>query len=211
MYQSADGMHYIRKEMVESLNRKGIISSNVLEAMYQVPRHLFVSEALRYSAYNDSSLPIGFGQTISKPSVIGLMVQSLSLTGIERVLEVGTGSGYQTAVLSRLAGSVITLERIRELSMRARTVLSGMDCRNVSFLHSDDFNEAEGTFDAVIVAAGADLFPHDILAKVHEGGRVIIPVGNGSGHRIMKYIRRNDGSFAEEHIGQATFVPLVMS
>src|SRR4030043_402258 len=107
-------MHYIRQGMINGIGKKRNCSGSVLEVMAGVPRHLFVSEALRYRAYDDISLPIGFGQTISRPSVIARMVQSLSLTGTERVLEIGTGSGYQSAVLAGLAGTVVTIERIGE-------------------------------------------------------------------------------------------------
>jgi protein-L-isoaspartate(D-aspartate) O-methyltransferase len=202
-------MEYIRKEMVEALHRKGVVSGSVLNAVYRVPRHLFVSEALRYSAYRDTSLPIGFGQTISKPSVIAMMVQALHLTGEERVLEIGTGSGYQTAILSQLAGSVVTMERIRELAVRAHGALSSFSLDNVTVLHGDDFRATEGTFDAIIVAAGAEIFPVDLCDKMNAGGRLVIPVGDSSGHRIMKYVRKNDGSLIEENIGHATFVPYI--
>ena len=211
MFRKSDGMEYIRQEMVHDLSRKGIVSSNVLNAVFRVPRHLFVSEALRYSAYRDTSLPIGFGQTISKPSVIAMMVQALSLTGEERVLEIGTGSGYQTAILAQLSASVVSMERIKELSVRAKSVLISFNVGNVTFLNSDDFNETEGEFDAIVVSAGAEIFPVDLCDKVRPGGRLVIPVGNSSGHQIMKYIKKSDGTFIEENIGRATFVPLIMA
>jgi len=169
-----------------------------------------VSEALRFHAYDDRSLPIGHGQTISKPSVIASMVQSLGLTGDERVLEIGTGSGYQSAILSRLAGSVVTMERIDELCTRARALLFGLGYRNIQFLHSGDFNDAPGAFDAVIVAAGADILPVSLFGKIVPGGRLIIPVGSRSGHRIKKFIMKRDGSVVEEDLGAATFVPYVV-
>lgn len=205
-----DSMAYIREEMLRGLSSRGIASSTVLGAMMRVPRHLFVSEALRYSAYHDTSLPIGYNQTISKPSVIAGMVQGLALTGRERVLEIGTGSGYQTAILAQLAAEVVSMERIRDLSIRARSAVLPFGFTNVSFLVGDDFNDAEGLFDAIIVAAGAGILPARLLAKVTPGGVCIIPVGDGGQHRIMKYIKRPDGSCIEEHIGEATFVPLIM-
>ncbi len=174
-------MQYIKQGLIAELRKKGISSGSVLEAMASVPRHLFVSEALRFHAYDDISLPIGNGQTISKPSVIARMVQALGLTGDERVLEIGTGSGYQSAIISRLAGSLVTMERIEELFNRARGVLFGLGYRNITFLRSGDFNEAEGMFDAVIVAAGADILPVSLFGKIAPGGRLVIPSGTGAG------------------------------
>ena len=205
-----DTMTYIREDMVRNLAARGVASSTVLEAVMRTPRHLFVSEALRYRAYHDTSLPIGFGQTISKPSVIARMVQGLALTGRERVLEIGTGSGYQTAILAQLCASVVTLERIRELSMRARSAVVSFGFTNINFLATDNFNDAAGLFDAVVVAAGADILPARLLEKVNPGGILIIPVGAEGDHQIMKYIKRHDGSCIEERIGEATFVPLII-
>lgn len=203
-------MHFVRESMIGALKKKGISSGSVLQAMACVPRHLFVSEALRFHAYNDISLPIGHGQTISKPSVIAKMVQSLGLTGDERVLEIGTGSGYQSAILSSLAGLVVTMERIEELANRARGLLFGLGYRNIQFIHSGDFNEVQGAFDAVIVAAGADILPVSLFDKITTGGRLIIPVGNRRGHRIKKFIVKQNGVVVEEDIGEATFVPYVI-
>ncbi len=208
MFPENDGMEYIREGMVKALSRKGI-SGRVLQVIYTVPRHLFVSEALRYRAYEDSSLPIGFGQTISKPSVIAGMVQALSLTGEERVLEVGTGSGYQTAVLSLMAQQVVSMERIPWLAERASALLRKYGFSNAEVVNTDDFNTTEGTFDAIVVAAGAEIFPVDICDKLNSGGRLVIPVGNSSGHNIMKYTKKADGTLMEEIIGTATFVPYI--
>lgn len=203
-------MQFVQESLISALKKKGISSSSVLQAMAGVPRHLFVSEALRFHAYNDISLPIGHGQTISKPSVIAKMVQSLDLTGDERVLEIGTGSGYQSAILSRLAGSLVTMERIEELANRARGLLFGLGYRNIQFLHSGDFNEVKGVFDAVIVAAGADILPVSLFGKIVPGGRLIIPVGSRRGHRIKKFIVKQTGVVVEEDIGEATFVPYII-
>jgi protein-L-isoaspartate(D-aspartate) O-methyltransferase len=203
-------MRLIRHNMVNALFEKGIPSGPVLEVMSLIPRHLFVSEALRYRAYDDISLPIGFGQTISKPSVIARMVQALALTGSERVLEIGSGSGYQTAVLSSVAGSVVSIERIAELCQRARDMVRTMGLANVNVVHTDDFNAVDGLFDAIIVAAGADILPVELFAKLHPGGRLVIPVSGGSGHRIKRFLKRLDGVIMEEEIGEAVFVPLIM-
>ena len=205
-----DGMQLIRHNMIDELMKKGLNSRTVLEAMASVPRHVFVSDAFKYRAYDDISLPIGFGQTVSKPSVIGRMVQSLGLSGTERVMEIGTGSGYQSAVLAGLAREVVTLERINELYVRAGAVLWEMNYRNVYCVNTGDFNDVDDCFDAIVVAAGADVMPVDILNKLKPGGRVVIPVCQGDNHCIKRYLLREDGSVLEEEIGEAVFVPLIM-
>ncbi len=204
------GMDAPRRAMAAGLSRGGIYSGAVIGVMARVPRHLFVSEALRYRAYDDISLPIGFGQTLSRPRVIALMVQGLNLTGDERVMEIGTGSGYQSAVLAELAGSVITFERIESLYRRARDVLFSLDYANVRPVFGDDFREAEGPFDAIVVAAGAKTVPGGLIDRLSPGGRLVIPLQDGHGHRIMRFIRKGN-SVIEEGLGTATFVPYVGS
>lgn len=209
MYHNSDMMYRSRLAMVEKLQRKGISSGSVLEAMLKVPRHLFVSDALCYRAYDDTSLPIGFGQTISTPSVVASMVQSLKLTGDERVLEIGSGSGYQAAVLAELAVDVTAMERIPELAERSRKVLGDLGY-GVHVLTADDFNELEPVFDRIIVAAGVSVMPYDLLEKLEPGGVLVIPVNeNGRGHRIKRFVRKKDNDFFEEVIGMATFVPYI--
>ncbi|MCU0849400.1 MAG: protein-L-isoaspartate(D-aspartate) O-methyltransferase [Spirochaetes bacterium] len=197
--------------MIETLKAKGVYSGAVIAAMSRVERHLFVSEALRYRAYDDISLPIGFGQTISRPSVIARMLQSLGLTGSEMVLEVGTGSGYQTAVLSRLASGVVTMERVRELSERAGAVLSSMNCRNAMLYNTGNFSEIQGSFDGIVVSAGADMMPEELFDKLNPGGRMIIPVSDKKTHRIKLCLKRGVNEILIEDIGEASFVPLVTS
>ena len=203
-----DGMKTTRLKMVKALSNKGIYASNILEAMYNIPRHYFVSEALRYSSYSDTSLPIGFGQTISKPSIVAMMVQSLNLTKTDRVLEIGTGSGYQTAILSGLSQSVVTLERIHLLSDRACSVISQLNLKNIKFIKSDDFNSAEGLFDAIIVAAGAEILPVDLFKKLTPTGKLVIPIFSDSTHKIIRYSKNGD-KMIEEFIAEAVFVPLI--
>lgn len=202
-------MEYTRESFAASLWGSGVSSPRVLEMMRRVPRHRFVSEALRYNAYKDISLPIGYGQTVSRPSVIARMVEALELRGHERVLEIGTGSGYQSAILAGLCGYLVTVERIGELRRRAEVLLNSMNYRNIGFIHSDDFNSARGSFDSIIVAAGTDLFPADIVYKLNEGGRLVIPVSNGSGHTIRKIVRMSNRDIITEDIGEATFVPYI--
>ena len=203
-----DGMITVRRKMLDAISDKGVHDCSVLEAMYNIPRHYFVSEALRYNSYEDTSLPIGFGQTISKPSIIGIKVQSLNLAKTDRVLEIGTGSGYQTAILSYLTKSVTTLERIHLLSDRARFVISQLNLSNIRFIKSDDFNKADGLFDAIIVAAGADILPVDLLKKLTPTGRLVIPISSDSTHKIIRYTKNGD-KLIEEFITEAVFVPLI--
>jgi len=200
-----------RARMVQSLREiSGIYAGAVLRAMSSVPRHRFVSEALRYHAYRDTSLPIGFNQTISKPSTVARMLQALELTGGERVLEIGTGSGYQTALLSRLAGTVVSSEGIDELHKRAREVLLfDLGLANVVLHHTFDFDSLSGEYDAIIVCAGAAVFPGSLLSRLTPNGRLIIPVGGSGGQVLTRYCRTRDDMIIEDSIGRASFVPLV--
>lgn len=207
--RSSSDMGRMKSFFLNDLTQKGIYSSSVLEAMLNVPREFFVSEALRYRAYDDISLPIGFGQTISKPSVIAKMVQCLALCGDERVLEIGTGSGYQSAVISELARNVTTIERIRELSNRARNTLLKLNYNNITLLCGENFEGTDGLYDRIIVAAGAEILPSELFSKLVDGGMLVIPIGDGSGHRIKKFIKKDVDNIIEEEIGTATFVPLI--
>ncbi len=210
MYHSDDRMINARRNMVVKLEQRGISSGSVLDAMMRVPRHYFVSDALCYRAYDDTSLPIGFGQTISTPSVVASMVQSLRLTGDESVLDIGSGSGYQSAVLAELSGSVTAMERIPELAERSRAVLQKLGYR-IRVLNAENFNEVEGSFDRIIVAAGVKIFPSELLEKLNEGGILVIPVDeNGMNHKIKRIVKKRDDDFFEEIIGRATFVPYIM-
>ena len=210
MYRNSDSriIKHIRHEKLTGI-LQGNVSCDVFDVMLGIPRHFFVSEALRYKAYDDTSLPIGFGQTISKPSIIARMVDAMDLRGNERVLEIGTGSGYQSAVLAECCRSLVTLERIKELSLRARNVLFSLKYINIKCLHTADFNDAEGVFDAVIIAAGVNILPVDLLRKMVVGGILIIPIGDSSGHVIKKIVKVGDDDFIADNIGEATFVPYI--
>jgi protein-L-isoaspartate(D-aspartate) O-methyltransferase len=205
-----DNYALARERMIHVLRtRYGIQSRNVLQAMSSVHRHLFISEALRYRAYENVSLPIGCNQTISKPSTIALMVQALGLTGHERVLEIGTGSGYQSAIIAQLADRLVTSERISELFQRARdTLLITLKYRNVLLWNNGNFRTIEGPFDAIIVAAGADILPTELFDKLKADGRLIIPLGNGGRQVIKRYIKKAGNKIDEEDLGEARFVPL---
>jgi len=211
LYHNSDRMFNARRNMVIKLEQKGISSGSVLDAMMRVPRDRFISEALCYRAYDDTSLPIGFGQTISTPSIVASMVQSLRLTGDEKVLEIGSGSGYQAAVLAELAGEVMAMERIPELAERSKMVLSSLGYK-VKVINGDNFNDIDSAFDRIIVSAGVRIFPADLLAKLNEGGILVIPVDeSGKNHQIKRFVKKGETGYFEEIIGRATFVPYIMN
>lgn len=196
--------------MVEDLSARGIRDPRVLFAMGAVPRHAFVDEALRDRAYDDHPLPIGHGQTISQPFTVALMTEALELEGSERVLELGTGSGYQTAVLARLCGNVYTVERISALAARARRVLDEIGLYNVALRVGDGTIgwNAEAPYDAIIVTAGTPVLPRPLLAQLRTGGRMVVPLGDEDSQTLVRY--RVDGSgIEEEEIGDCRFVKLL--
>lgn len=201
-----------RRLMVErQVKGRGVSDPLVLAAMLQVPRHLFVEEALQGQAYGDFPLPIGAKQTISQPYMVGLMTEALRLHGGEKVLEVGTGSGYQAAVLARIAGRVYTLERIPELARRARRVLDGQGASNVNLRVTDGtFGwEEEAPFDAILVTAGAPAIPELYRRQLAVGGRLVIPVGSRGSQTLVRLTRRGEDQFEEERLTECRFVPLV--
>jgi protein-L-isoaspartate(D-aspartate) O-methyltransferase len=205
-----DDMIRAREAMVRRLMDQGIASRRVLEAMLTVPRHFFISEAFRFHAYEDTSLPIGCGQTISKPSVIALMLNSLEIRGGERILEIGTGSGYQSALAAAMGAEVVTMERIPELHHRAREVLAHLGYGMVQTLCTDSFHQAPGAFDGICAAAGMPELPDGIFEKLTDRGILVAPVGAHGTHRITCY-RRYGETIEEEPIGRATFVPYIVS
>jgi len=202
--------HVRRQKMVDYLVEQGIQDPSVLRAFLEVPRHLFVEEALREKAYGVHALPIGFRQTISQPSVAALMTEMLQIKPEDRVLEVGTGSGYQAAILSRLAGEVITLERIPQLARRARQALHALGMANVQVKVCDgSLGLGEGElFDAILVTAAAPEVPGPLLTHLAEGGRMVIPVGAGGRQTLYRIIRER-GHLRREEKGNCAFVKLV--
>jgi protein-L-isoaspartate(D-aspartate) O-methyltransferase len=200
-----------RREMVERyVEARGVDDPRVLSAMREVPRHRFVPEPLRAKAYGDHSLPIGHGQTISQPSVVGLMTQRLAVQQGQKVLEIGTGSGYQAAVLSRLARTVYSLERIDELARSAAQTLSVLGYQNVSVKAFDGTYgyPAAAPFDRIIVTAGTAEIPETLLAQLAVGGRLVAPVGPAERQRI-RVVRRRKTDFAREDGEEVVFVPLI--
>jgi protein-L-isoaspartate(D-aspartate) O-methyltransferase len=200
-----------RLAMVEGqLRRRGISDARVLEAMGKVPRHLFVPEDNQASAYEDRPLPIGEGQTISQPYMVAIMTQSLELKGGEKVLEIGTGSGYQAAILAGLARTVYTVERISALIQGARKVLHDLGYQNVFFRTGDGSKgwPEEAPFDGIIVTAGAPDIPQTLKSQLTEGGRLVIPTGPRYTQTLYK-LTREGKKFVEENVTGCVFVPLV--
>jgi protein-L-isoaspartate(D-aspartate) O-methyltransferase len=201
-----------RKRMVDSqLVARGIRDRRVIEAMLSVPRHLFVEEAMAAQAYSDSPLPIGEKQTISQPYMVALMTELLALTGTEKVLEIGTGSGYQAAILAKLADRVYTVERIRPLALRARKVLDSLGLLNINLRISDGTTgwEEEAPFDAIMVTAGAPDVPPSYVDQLKPGGRLVIPVGGEAIQTLVRITRNRDGSITREECGGCRFVKLI--
>jgi protein-L-isoaspartate(D-aspartate) O-methyltransferase len=200
-----------RREMVERfVAPRGVDDPRVLAAMSEVPRDRFVPEPLRSKAYGDHSLPIGHGQTISQPYVVGLMTQRLALSPEHKVLEIGTGSGYQAAVLSRLARTVYSLERIADLARSASAVLRALGYQNVSVKTFDGTYgyPAAAPYDRILVTAGVSDVPEPLLAQLAVGGKLIVPIGPPEKQRI-RVIRRRRDHFAQEDGEDVVFVPLV--
>jgi protein-L-isoaspartate(D-aspartate) O-methyltransferase len=209
--EGARGYPRERDRMVEEqLVRRGIGDRRVLEAMRRVPRHLFVAEALRERAYGDHPLPIGEQQTISQPYIVALMTSLLELTGAEKVLEVGTGSGYQTAILAELARRVCSIERLPGLATRARAVLEGLGYTNVWVRMGNGALgwPDESPFERILVAAGGPGVPPPLFDQLAEGGRMVLPIGDATG-QTLTVVERIDGQMRTTPRGDCMFVPLV--
>jgi len=197
------------KMVKEQLVSRGISNQKVLAAIKKVPRHLFVPDKWQAMAYADRPLPIEMQQTISQPYIVALMTESLKLASTDKVLEIGTGSGYQTAVLAEICNSVYTVELLPELMESAIELLKRLGYRNIVGKIDDGtlgWPEHQ-PYDAIIVTAGAPHLPQPLLAQLAEGGRLVIPVGNSLSQSLKKIVRRPDG-FWEEQLLQCQFVPL---
>ncbi|GBE15541.1 protein-L-isoaspartate O-methyltransferase [bacterium BMS3Abin14] len=212
MNRKAGRLDWARKKMVDSqLVPRGIKDPRVLEAMRKVPRHLFVQETQRGSAYEDYPLPIGDGQTISQPFMVALMTEALNLTGEESVLEVGTGSGYQTAVLAELSCKVYSVERIPSLAGQARKTLDSLGYKNILVRLSDgSLGWPEyAPFDRIMVTAGAPSIPEPLVEQLAEGGILVVPVGSSLSQELVQVTRKQDGSVSQRKMGGCVFVRLV--
>jgi len=199
-----------RLRLIETLRERGIRDLAVLRAFEQTPRHQFVPTGLRHRAYEDSALPIGNGQTISQPSIHARYLELLALNGRERVLEVGTGSGYQTVLLGHLVEQVFTIERIPALYQLAREAIQRSGVANVSMLLGDGTLgwREYAPYDAILVSAGAPSVPEPLLAQIAEGGRMLVPVGTKDEQRLVIY-RRTNGQLEHREVAPVRFVPLV--
>jgi protein-L-isoaspartate(D-aspartate) O-methyltransferase len=197
--------------MVAGLVKRGISDPRVIEAMLGIPRHIFVEEAMAAQAYSDSSLPIGEKQTISQPYIVARMTQMLELTGREKVLELGTGSGYQAAVLATLANRIYTVERIRPLALKARKALDSLGLLNVNLRIGDgtDGWEEEAPFDAILVTAGAPQVPECLVSQLAPGGRLVIPVGDRLDQTLVLVTKGADGKVTRAQSEDCRFVRLI--
>lgn len=200
-----------RERLIQRLREQGIRDPRVLDRVRNVPRHLFVDEALASRAYEDTALPIGFGQTISQPYVVARMTEAVTVGGTpEKVLEVGTGCGYQTAVLASLVGRLYSIERIAPLLDKARQRARDLGIRNVRFKHADGAEgwKSQAPFDAILVAAAPHAVPMKLLEQLKEGGRLVAPIGPEGSQELLRLTRRGD-QYMRERLGFVSFVPLV--
>jgi protein-L-isoaspartate(D-aspartate) O-methyltransferase len=201
---------WARERMVqEQIIARGISDVRVIAALRKVPRHLFVDPGIVNRAYHDSALPIGEKQTLSQPYMAARMTEALGLVGTEKVLEVGTGSGYQTALLAELCFNVFSVEKIRPLSRKARTLLDSLEYQNIA-LHVGDGTigwSEHAPYDAIIVTAGAPAAPKPLLDQLAEGGRLVIPVGDEQAQTLLR-VTRTGAAFKDEPLGECKFVKL---
>lgn len=199
-----------RKRMVqEQLVGRGINDARVLQAMAEVPRHLFVERDLWDQAYEDRPLPIGASQTISQPYIVALMLEALSLTGVERVLEIGTGSGYAAAVLSQLCAAVYSIETVKDLGVKARSLLDGLGYKNVSILAGDGTLgwEERSPYDAILISAAAPCIPRPLLQQLKTPGYLVLPMGEKELQTLVR-IRKDNTGIREDYFGECHFVKL---
>jgi protein-L-isoaspartate(D-aspartate) O-methyltransferase len=210
-YANLDEFAAARRAMVEKqISKRGVASQRVLDAMLSVPRHEFVPDQFRADAYADKPLPIGEGQTISQPFMVGAMTEALELTGSERVLEIGTGSGYQSAVLSLLAREVISIESHTSLALAAQERLGRLGYANVHIHNGDGslgFPDA-APYDAILITAAAPEIPPLLVSQLSEGGRLVIPVGSQDNQELLQ-ARKNGGTLNSRVLFDCRFVPLL--
>lgn len=195
--------------LIQWLHQQGIVDLKVLDAIGRLPRHLFVSEALAHQAYDNNALPIGFGQTISQPYIVAKMTELLDLKYNNKVLEVGTGSGFQTAVLALMVEHVYSVERIKQLQMRAKRRFKQFELYNISTKHGDGWQgwASKGPFDAIIVTAAAASMPKILCEQLSDGGSLVIPVGESE--QVLYKVTRYGDEFDMAAIEAVRFVPLV--
>ncbi|MDG1462100.1 MAG: protein-L-isoaspartate(D-aspartate) O-methyltransferase [Gammaproteobacteria bacterium] len=206
-----------RERLIKRLMENGITNTGVLDVVRNVPRHMFVQEALASRAYEDDALPIGFGQTISQPLIVALMTQALleepdgSLRKMKKVLEIGTGCGYQTAVLSPLVGTVYSIERVAPLLQETRKRLSALQVANIRLRRDDGHRgwPGQAPFDGIIVTAAPPEIPQKLLDQLAPDGRLVMPVGQQDEAQTLMRITATESGFEEEMLGKVAFVPMV--
>ena len=206
-----DGYVAARRRLAHRLLEGGVRDPRVLAAITAVPRHLMVPEAWRTESYKEAALPIGDGQTISAPAVVAAMTEALELTGTERVLEVGTGSGYQAALLSHLAASVVSIERVGRLAARARSALDALGVANVVVYLGDGTlgRAANAPYDAIVVTAGGPTIPQPLLDQLAPDGRLVGPFGTREEQALVRVRRASGGGLHRETLGRCRFVDLI--
>jgi protein-L-isoaspartate(D-aspartate) O-methyltransferase len=206
-----DGFKIKRQKMIEAdIRGRGIKDRKVLDAMSKIERHLFVDKAFRDRAYNDHPLPIGEGQTISQPYVVALMTEALKLKQTDKVLEIGTGSGYQAAVLAEIVSEVYSIEIRETLVEKSKKVLNTLGYRNIRIKHADGYYgwEEDAPFDAIIVTASANHIPAPLIKQLKEGGRLIIPLGSTVYFQMLTLATKKKGELEIDQMGSVAFVPM---
>lgn len=203
---------FLRNKLIDGIEARGDLHREaVARVMRAIPRHLFVPEAPLEKAYGDHPIPIGQGQTISQPTVVAMMTEALDLHGTERVLEIGTGCGYQTAILSRLAREVFTIEIIADLGLRARERFASLQLNNVSSRIGDGYRGwlEHAPFDRIVLTAAPPTMPEAVLAQLADGGRLVAPIGATDGDQQLRVFVRHGDDFTVEELGAVRFVPMV--
>jgi protein-L-isoaspartate(D-aspartate) O-methyltransferase len=203
-----------RKKMLQKyVIEIGIKDSKIIKAMGHIPRHYFVDNALTHQAYNGSSLPIGFGQTISHPTTVAIMTNALDLTGNEKVLEIGTGSGYQAAVLAEIGVKVYTIERIPELAIRAQRIFEKIGYYSIAVKVGDGYSgwTQYTPFQRIILTAHSTQVPPSLLKQLDINGILIMPLGNDANQKLVKIYKKSESEFDKEILKDANFVPLIKS
>jgi len=199
-----------RKMVEEQLVERGVKDLRLLEAMSRVPRHLFAQDSLQHRAYGDTPLPIGENQTLSQPYIVGAMTEALELKGEERVLEIGTGSGYQTAIIAELARQVFTIERLNNLSRKAQKILEGLNYMNIVFKMFDGTYgwPDQAPFDAILITASAREIPESLIKQLGDGGRLVAPIGETDKQKLVVLTKKGD-RVSRKNLGDCKFVPLI--
>ena len=194
----------------EQLVERGVKNLSVLEAMSRVPRHLFAQDSLQHRAYGDTPLPIGENQTISQPYIVGAMTEALALKGEERVLEIGTGSGYQTAIIAELCRQVFTIERLNNLSRKAQNILESLNYMNIVFKMFDGTYgwPDQAPFDAILITASAPEIPDSLVKQLGDGGRLVAPIGGADKQKLVVLTKKGD-RVSRRDLGHCKFVPLI--